>query len=255
MNKKIPEICIIAGSDSIGGAGLQADLRIAALLDCSASNVVTCITAQDLKGVHAIHYLDGSMVSAQLACALSGKPQAIKIGMLGSSEIISAIWNTLKISKIPIVLDPVLIATSKFSLTKDGAFSVLLEKLIPLSYLITPNLFEAEMISGEKIYSTDTMKVAAGKILALGARNVLIKGFHCGEDSLLDLLMTEDQRFVEFRYDKIKVETTHGTGCRLSSAIACYTAIGKSLEESITLASSLVSKEILRMLSLYQSSQ
>ncbi|QHD65526.1 bifunctional hydroxymethylpyrimidine kinase/phosphomethylpyrimidine kinase [Neorickettsia findlayensis] len=248
---KIAEVCIIAGSDSIGGAGLQADLRVAALLGCSASNVVTCITAQDLKGVHAIQHLSGEIVSKQLACALSRKPKTVKIGMLGNSEIALAIYDILKDTGIPIVLDPVLISTSNSKLADEGAIEVLLRKLLSISYLVTPNLFEAGTLSGSKVFDSESAKIAASRILELGAKNVLVKGIHVKKGKIMDLLISQEGTTTEFQNEVIGVNITHGSGCRLSSAIACYMSIGKSLRESIHLASDLLRNEIARMKILY----
>ncbi|ACT69874.1 hydroxymethylpyrimidine/phosphomethylpyrimidine kinase [Neorickettsia risticii] len=249
--RKIPEICIVAGSDSIGGAGLQADLRIAALLGCSASNVVTCITAQDLKGVHAIQYLSGEIVSKQLICALSRKPKAIKIGMLGNSEIALAVYDVLKDTGIPIVLDPVLISTSNSKLADEGAVQVLLKKLLSISHLVTPNLFEASTLSGNKVFDAESAKIAALRIFELGAKNVLVKGIHIKEGKIMDLLISQGGATMEFQNEVIRINITHGSGCRLSTAIACHMSMGKSLRESIHFASDLLRNEIIRMGVLY----
>lgn len=249
--QRIPEVCIIAGSDSIGGAGLQADLRIVTLLGCNASNVVTCVTAQDLKGVHAIRHLEGEIISNQLICALSSKPKAVKIGMLGNTEIMLEIYSALKNTTIPIVLDPVLVSTSNSRLTQERATSTLIEKIIPISYLITPNLFEAQVLSGKRIFDAESAKIAALQILNLGIGNVLIKGIREKDGEMLDLLVSQEGVITEFRKKEIQISTTHGTGCRLSSSIACYLAMGETLKEAISLSLELMKSEILHMKVLY----
>lgn len=223
----------IAGSDSGGGAGIQADLKTFSAHGVFGMSVITSVTAQNTTGVLGIEDISPETVLLQMKAVFEDLyPDAVKIGMVSSREIIKAIAEGLKKYKPEkVVLDPVMISKSGSFLLKPDAVGAFREELIPQSLVITPNLMEAEALSGIKIRDRDSMKDAARKIIDLGAKSVVIKGGHLTGDAL-DIFY-DGGNFYDVASERIKTKNTHGTGCTFSSAIAANLALGYPLVESI----------------------
>lgn len=224
----------IAGSDSSGGAGIQADIKSMSANGVFAMSVITAITAQNTMGVFGIENISPEMIKSQIRVIFEDiKVDAIKIGMVSEVVSIQAISEALKEVKDlpPIVLDPVMVSTSGYKLLSDNAKETLIRELFPLSTLITPNLPEVEEILGIKINNLDDMKEAALKLRELGANYVLIKGGHLQDDAT-DVLY-DGEKFIYLKEEKIYTENTHGTGCTLSSAIAANLAKGMDIEKAV----------------------
>jgi len=226
----------IAGSDSSAGAGLQADLKTFSALGVYGATVVTAVTAQNTQGVTAIHLVPGKVISAQLDAVFSDLSiRAIKTGMFGNEEGISAAAGSLErlAGGIPIIVDPVMISTSGSRLLPKGAEKALAQKLIPLAALLTPNLHEAAALLGsEAAQNENEMRRQAKRLLALGARAVLIKGGHLSGPEAADVFYG-GSRFLSYSAPRIATKNTHGTGCTLSSAIAACLVKGLPMEEAI----------------------
>lgn len=222
----IKKVLIIAGSDSSGGAGLQADIKTVQEFNLFSSNVITSLTAQNTEKVAEIHTPPISFFEKQLNTVLDDiKFDIIKIGMLANEKIIASVVKILeeKSPKTPIVLDPVMVATSGDKLLEDKAIKLLKEKLIPNSFMVTPNIAEAEILSGVSISNVSDMEKAAKKIKDLGVNNVLIKGGHLEfpDKKIRSLLLDEyDEPYIIIN-KQIGKRSIHGTGCTLASAIAC----------------------------------
>ena len=231
----IPKVLIIAGSDSGGGAGIQADIKSITFFKGYAMTAVTAITAQNTKGVQSIYPLPKQVVIEQINSVTSDlMPDIIKIGMLADEEIIDHISNN--ISNYKIILDPVMVATSGDVLVSDKVIDSIKDKLINKSFLITPNIFEAEILSEMKINNLDNQIEAGIKLLKLGCKNVLIKGGHGNSDNINDVLVTSDGDEHIFKSNKIVSSNTHGTGCSLASAIATNLGQGIDIKESIKIS-------------------
>ena len=221
----IPKVLIIAGSDSGGGAGIQADIKAITYFKGYAMTAVTAITAQNTIGVQSIYPLPKQIVIEQINSVTNDlSPDIIKIGMLADEEIIDHISSN--ISDYKIVLDPVMVATSGDVLIKDEIINSIKDKLINKSFLITPNIFEAEILSEMKINDLENQIEAGIKLLKLGCKNVLIKGGHGNSDNIHDVLITSNGDEHIFESKKIISTNTHGTGCSLASAIATNLAMG-----------------------------
>ena len=244
---QIPKVLTIAGSDSGGGAGIQADLKVITSLGAYGLSVITAITAQNTLGVTAIQDIDLQIIEAQIDAVLSDiGADSVKIGMLASPEIVQLVAKSLrKHSVTRIILDPVLRATSGASLGGDDTAQAMISELFPMASLVTPNLEEASLLLGRDIYQVDDFKSAADELLALGPQAVLIKGGHLDakHDELTDFLMwrsiedgLEITQSKEFKHRRIDTENTHGTGCSLSAAIATYLADGHDLAHSVAKA-------------------
>ena len=239
------KILIIAGSDSSGGAGIQADIKTVTALGGYAMTAVTAITAQNTTGVQSVVPLKPKDIEKQILFTCKDiKPDAIKIGMLHSSEVILSIisaLNKLKIKKI--ILDPVMVAKGGAKLINTSAIKLLKAKLIKKAFLITPNIPEAEVLTKVKIEKTDDM-IKAGKILLkLGVKNVLIKGGHNNSKYVEDIFLSKTETKI-FRNKKIQTKNTHGTGCTLSSAITTFLSCGKPLKNSCELGIKYVNQAI-----------
>jgi hydroxymethylpyrimidine/phosphomethylpyrimidine kinase len=224
-------LLIIAGSDSGGGAGIQADIKAACAFGVYAMTAITAVTAQDTTGVHAIHPVPASVVREQIARCLSDiGADAIKIGMLGSAEIAEAVADVLErdARDIPLVLDPVLSSSSGTALLDGRGIEILRRRLIPLATLITPNIPEAELLTGLPATDTKEMLAAAHCLCELGARAALVKGGHSTTDMIEDALVW-DKGVDTLKFPRIETRHTHGTGCTLSAAVACGLAQGLSL--------------------------
>lgn len=230
----------IAGSDSSGGAGIQADLKTFAAHGCYGMSVITAVTAQNTTGVTAIQNMDPDVVAAQIDAVFSDiRVDAVKVGMVSTAATIHVIAEKMKQWQPRfLVVDPVMVATSGAYLLEADARGTLMEELLPLATVITPNLMEGEVLSGEKIHSREDMEKAAGTILSHGIRSVLLKGGHLAGTA--DDLLAEGSRMCWFKGRHIDNPNTHGTGCSLSSAVASELAAGNSLEESVRLAKAYV---------------
>jgi len=242
--KKIPTILIIAGSDSGGGAGIQADIKVASYFKVFATTAVTAVTAQNTLGVQSIFPIPEIEIQKQLRSVIGDlAPNLIKIGMLGTKEVVDCVAQEILPNKI--ILDPVMVATSGDKLVDEGCIEGIKEKLVPNSYLVTPNSFEAEILSGKKISSIEDQEYAAKEIKNLGAENVLVKGGHLHEGkNLVDILVDETGKSRQFKSQRIDSNNTHGTGCALSTAIASSVAKGIALEKAITDSISYVQRGI-----------
>ncbi len=228
-----PRVLTIAGSDSGGGAGIQADLKTITAFGAYGASVVTAVTAQNTIAVTAVHEIPAAVVGAQLEAVLEDiGADAVKIGMLANAELIRTVADALRgRSDLPVVLDPVMVAKSGDSLLRDDAIAALVELLVPLATLVTPNLPEAERLTGLPT-SSEAERLAAAEKLAQAGPAVLLKGGHSGGDRLLDLLWDggEVHRFVHPRLD---TTSTHGTGCTLSAAVAAGLAFGRPLADAV----------------------
>ena len=228
----IANVLSIAGSDPSGGAGIQADLKTFAAMGCYGMAALTALTAQNTRGVSAVHVPPAAFLSAQLDAVFADiRVDAVKIGMLATGEIVRAVAKSLaRHGAKNIVLDPVLVATSGDSLGAPDVVEALLAHLLPLAAVVTPNLAEAARLTGLPLPGSVADMVLAGeKLLALGAQAVLVKGGHLGDAMARDVLLTAAGRRV-YEAPRIKTNNTHGTGCTLSSAIAAALAQGDALE-------------------------
>ena len=240
----IPRILVIAGSDSGGGAGIQADIKTAMALGAYASTAITALTAQDTHGVHAIHPVPPGFIRQQIATALADPgADAIKTGMLGDAAAIEAIAEALAGSILPLVIDPVMVAKGGASLLGSTALAALQKRLLPLATLLTPNIPEAEVLTGLTITTPADMHHAAEMLLTLGVPAVLLKGGHADGDTVTDLLATEAGT-IEFTRPRLRTRHTHGTGCTLATAIACGLAAGMTLPAAVERARNYVQAAI-----------
>jgi hydroxymethylpyrimidine/phosphomethylpyrimidine kinase len=236
----------IAGSDSGGGAGIQADLKTFSALGVYGASVITAVTAQNTQAVSAVHDIPVDIVTKQIQAVLDDiNVAAIKVGMLSSSEIILAVSEQLNQSTIPIVLDPVMVAKSGDALLQQSAIESLKTKLLPIAFLLTPNLPEAATLLGCDVADNEANMQAQGEaLIKLGAKAVLMKGGHAKGDDCVDLLIIRDGPITRFQSARIKTKNTHGTGCTLSSAIAAHLAQGIPLVESVHLSHSYLKQAI-----------
>lgn len=241
----------IAGSDSSGGAGVQADLKTFSATGTYGMSVITAITAQNTVAVYDVLDLPGDIIRRQLEVVFEDIfPDGVKIGMVSSPEIISTIADTLENFKPKfVVVDPVMISKSGYYLLKPEAVETLKKRLVPLAYLLTPNIPEAEELSGIHIENVDDMKKAGQAIQQMGAKNVLMKGGHF-TDTADDLLILEDGRAVLLPQERIDSKNTHGTGCTISSAITSYLAQGNDVEQAVRLAKQYITGAIAASFSL-----
>ena len=239
------KILIIAGSDSSGGAGIQADIKSVTSLGSFAMTAITAVTAQNTTGVMSIIPMRSKEISNQIEFTSKDiRPDSVKIGMLHSTEVINSVLKSIKKSKLnKIILDPVMVAKGGTKLIDNKAILVLKKKLIKKVDLITPNIPEAEILTKIKIKSITDMKNAAKILLDLGAKNVLIKGGHLRYKTLKDIFVNKKQTTI-FTNKKIKTKNTHGSGCTLSAAICGYTALGFDLIDSIKKAKLFIEKSL-----------
>lgn len=238
----IPNVLSIAGSDPSGGAGIQADLKTFAALNCHGMAALTALTAQNTRGVSAVHCPPAEFVAAQIAMIFADVTvAAIKIGMLGAADVVEAVCAELhkqqdKRGKLLIVLDPVLVATSGAVLGSDAVVEAMRRHLFPLATIVTPNLAEAERLAGMPVRSREDMVRAALHLRDDAAAAWLIKGGHAEGPSANDLLVDSGGGRHWFSAPRVETRNTHGTGCTLSSAIAAYLARGETLVAAIRLA-------------------
>lgn len=239
-------VLIIAGSDSGGGAGIQADIKTVTALGGYAMTAITALTAQDTRTVHAIHDVPAEFIALQLRIVLEDLgADAVKTGMLHRADIIDAVVDALDrhAPDVPLVVDPVMVAKGGAALLQPAAADALRKRLIPRATVITPNLPEAEVLSGLTVAVESDMAPASEQLLQLGPQAVLLKGGHLPGEDLVDLL--RDSRGAQ-RYQDRRIDTTstHGTGCTLASAIATGLAFGLSLRDAVAQARAYVRKAI-----------
>ena len=239
------KLLIIAGSDSSGGAGIQADIKTVTSLGSYAMTAITAITSQNTTGVLSISKVPLSEIKNQIEFTSKDiKPDAIKIGMLHSSKVINIVLNSLiKIKVKKIILDPVMVAKGGKKLIDNKSIGLIRSKLMKKVSLVTPNIPEAEILSKIKIKSIDDMITAGKKLLKIGAKNVLIKGGHLKSKQVFDIYLNKKEIKI-FKSKKFRTKNTHGTGCTLSSAIATYFSCGKTLKKSCSMAINYVNHSI-----------
>mgnify|MGYP000358971534 FL=1 len=239
------KVLIIAGSDSSGGAGIQADIKTVTTLGSYAMTAITAITAQNTTGVQSIFPIPPKEIFNQIIFTIKDiKPNAIKIGMLHSNKVIESVIRSLKGSNIKnIVLDPVMVAKGGTKLIDDKAIKLLRDKLIKRVILITPNIPEAEILTNTSIRSKEDMIFAAHKLIEIGANNVLIKGGHLKSKIVQDIFVSKSDIKI-FTNKRYKTKNTHGTGCTLSSAITTFLSCGKPIKKSCELGINYVSSGI-----------
>ncbi len=232
-----PRILAIAGSDSSGGAGIQADIKTIAMLGGYAMTAVTAITAQNTTGVQGIAPIAPEMVARQIASCLEDiGVDAIKIGMLHDAAVIAAVAGALEGVEVPVVLDPVMIATSGATLIAPDAVEAMRAALFPKAALLTPNLPELAALAGRAVAGREDMIAAAEALAATSGAAVLAKGGHADEATITDVLIVPGEAPVPYEHARIDTVHTHGTGCTLSSAIATLLGRGESLPEAVRLA-------------------
>jgi hydroxymethylpyrimidine/phosphomethylpyrimidine kinase len=239
------KILIIAGSDSSGGAGIQADIKTITSLGSYAMTAVTAVTSQNTTGVKSIVGINSKEIAKQILFTCRDiRPDAIKIGMLHSESVVKSVINSLKLIRVSkIILDPVMVSKSGIQLINNKAINILKKQLIKKVSLITPNIPEAEVLTDLKIKNTQDMIQAAQVLLSMGAKNVLIKGGHLQSKIVKDIFINKKEiKF--FSNKRLKTKNTHGTGCTLSSAITTFFSCGKLLNKSCELGIKYVNQSI-----------
>ncbi|HYU18284.1 MAG TPA: bifunctional hydroxymethylpyrimidine kinase/phosphomethylpyrimidine kinase [Chloroflexota bacterium] len=230
---RVPTVLTIAGSDSGGGAGIQADLKTFSALGVFGMSALTAITAQNTRAVTAVFELPPDIVAAQIDAVVEDiGVDAAKTGMIANSELIRVVADKVRQHRLePLVVDPVMVAKSGDRLLREEAVEALRAELVPLATVVTPNLPEAEVLVGRSLGSLDDMRAAAREIVGLGARSVVVKGGHLAGDAT-DVFY-DGQRLVELSAPRVQTSSTHGTGCTLASAIAALLARGDDLEAAV----------------------
>ena len=233
MAPRIPTALTIAGSDSGGGAGIQADLKTFAALGVYGTSAITAITAQNTVGVTAVEALSADLVTAQIEAVVGDiEIHATKTGMLANVAIVEAVAAAIgSLELLLVVVDPVMVAKSGDRLLTDDAVQALRVELLPRATVVTPNIPEAEVLAGMAIRTLDDVREAARRIHGLGARAVIVKGGHAEGSDLVDLLFDGEQMF-EFHTPRIATRNTHGTGCTFASAVAAFLARNLSLSDA-----------------------
>ncbi len=240
----VPKAMTIAGSDSGGGAGIQADLKTFAALGVYGTSAVTAITAQNTVGVTAVHEIPVDIIAAQIDAVVTDiGADAVKTGMLASTAIIECVSSEIRRHGVTqLVVDPVMVAKSGDTLLREDAVQSLCTQLIPLAALVTPNIPEAQTLTGVEISSDNDMRVAARRIIEMGARAVVVKGGH-REGPATDLFY-DGSTFREFTAPRVETANTHGTGCTFASAAAAGLARGMNLRDAVALAKDYVTEAI-----------
>jgi hydroxymethylpyrimidine kinase/phosphomethylpyrimidine kinase/thiamine-phosphate diphosphorylase len=238
-------VLTVAGSDSGGGAGIQGDLKTITLLGSYGASAITALTAQNTRGVSSIHPVPPAFLAEQIDAVLSDLPiDVVKVGMLSSPENASILADKLTAYAVKIViLDPVMSAKGGMPLLEEEALIVLKKRLVPLSYLLTPNIPEAERLTGLTITDVAGMELAARALHLMGAKNVLVKGGHLTEGMVTDIFF-DGTGFTRFTAPRVLSRNTHGTGCTLASAIASFLAHGEPLPGAILRAKLFVTRAI-----------
>lgn len=246
--KTYPVVLSIAGSDSSGGAGIQADIKTFAALGVYGATAITAITAQNTLGVHAQHAIPPQMVHDQIVATMDDlAPSVVKIGMLANGAIVDAVAEALSSYSTPIILDPVIVSTSGHRLLSAEAEKSIIRRLLPMTELLTPNIPEMEALAGMSIATLDEKMRAAEQLFRYGAKAILLKGGHEQGDAKCDILFTNTDRGIQhttFTSETIDTRNTHGTGCTLSSAIAAYVARGCNIADAIFNAKEFVTEAI-----------
>ncbi|WP_175621718.1 bifunctional hydroxymethylpyrimidine kinase/phosphomethylpyrimidine kinase [Chryseobacterium schmidteae] len=241
-----PTVLTIAGFDGSGGAGIQADIKTFSALGCYATSVLTALPVQNTMGVRKIYPIPMEAVAEQIEAVLDDIfPDAIKIGMVHTSQLVETIVKTLsKYPKIPIVFDPVMVATSGHRLIEEETIQTIVEQLFPIAEIITPNMDEASILAKMEVKTLEDMKIAGEKILKSGCKSILLKGGHQELSTVTSLLFEENGKQSSFETIKFATNNTHGSGCTLSSAIAAFIARGEDLYHSVELAQQYVFEAI-----------
>ncbi|AWK89047.1 bifunctional hydroxymethylpyrimidine kinase/phosphomethylpyrimidine kinase [Azospirillum thermophilum] len=240
-------VLIVAGSDSGGGAGIQADIKAVSALDAYAATAIAALTAQNTQGVFGVVPVDPAFVALQMKVVLEDiGADAIKLGMLGNSAVIEAVAAEIEARaiNIPLVVDPVMVAKSGHFLLEPDAVLSLRKRLLPYAEIVTPNLPEAQALTDIEVKDLDGMRQAAELLLSFGPKAVLLKGGHLESDTLFDLLVTEDGEEL-FRGERVHTPHTHGTGCTMASAIAAGLAQGMGVRDAVARARAYVETAIL----------
>ena len=248
MKMRYNTVLTIAGSDSGGGAGIQADIKTISALGCYAASAITAITVQNTLGVQAVHPVPLDILRGQIDAVLSDiGADAIKIGMLHSSEVVNLVAEMIEKYQIRnIVLDPVMVSTSGHRLIEEDAVEVIKTRLMPLARVITPNVPEAEILAGCKITGEDEFEAIARRLSDNGNVSVLMKAGHLSGDSLVDYFYNaEDDTITRLQSKRVQTKNTHGTGCTLSSAIAASLAKGKNLTDAAISAKRYIEQAII----------
>ena len=247
--KHYTTVLTIAGSDSGGGAGIQADIKTISALGCYATTAITAITVQNTVGVEAVHPVPVDFVKGQIEAVLSDiGADAVKIGMLQSAEIVRAVAEMLRKYKVGnVVLDPVMVSTSGHRLIEEEAIDTLRRELIPLARVITPNIPEADiLLGGEEFRSQASLPEMATRLSASCGVSVLLKAGHLSEDELTDILYDkETDKLLQLTSKRIRTRNTHGTGCTMSSALAASLAKGETLQQAASSAKTFISNAII----------
>ena len=243
---KYPSVLTIAGFDGSGGAGIQADIKTISALGCYATSVLTALPVQNTQGVRTIYPIPVEAVREQIEAILDDVfPDAIKIGMVHTPELVATIVNTLgKYKKVPIVFDPVMVATSGHRLIEEETIQTIIEKLFPIADLITPNMDEVAILAKREVKTLADMQWAGAKIKTLSCKNILLKGGHQTTSKITTLFLDEEGKTYTFETEKFETNNTHGSGCTLSAAIASYLAQGKSLLEAVSMGQKYVYEAI-----------
>ncbi|MCP4747402.1 MAG: bifunctional hydroxymethylpyrimidine kinase/phosphomethylpyrimidine kinase [Desulfobacteraceae bacterium] len=244
--KHTPPIALtIAGSDSSGGAGIQADIKTFQALGVYAMSAVTAVTVQNTQKVYAVQEIDAQIVHDQIACLFEDSViHAVKIGMVSSKTIAEAICEALKKAEpANVVLDPVMVSKSGYRLLKPEARQALVDLLFPLASVVTPNIYEVEVLQEQKIITVEDMKDAARRIHDMGVANVVVKGGHLGGSQAIDVVY-DGETFEELNYPRISTLNTHGTGCTFSSAITAFLAKDFSFPQAVKQAKQYISGAI-----------
>lgn len=239
-------VLVIAGSDSGGGAGLQADIKAITALGGYAMTAVTAVTVQDTTGVHGVHPIPLEVIAAQARVVLADLgADAVKTGMLGSVEVVELVAGLLDEAAVPAVVDPVMIAKGGHPLLAEAAVAAVRERMVPRAALLTPNAPEAEALTGLAVRGLDGQRRAGERLLELGAKAVLMKGGHVPGQTVVDLLLTPSGE-TTFEGPRLDTTSTHGTGCTLASACAAGLAQGLPLEQAVARAWAYVAEAIRR---------
>lgn len=237
----------IAGSDSGGGAGIQADIRTFSALGVFGCSVVTAVTSQNTSGVRDIFPLPLGIISSQFGAILSDfRIDAVKIGMVYNEEIMAEVSKNLRNAKFPVVVDPILSSGTGSVLIRMDDLESFKKLIVPLSYLCTPNVPEAEILSGIQIQSDESLSAAANAIMDMGARNVIIKGGHSSTEGISDLLLTERRKITKLKGERIKTDVLHGLGCNFSAAVTAHLARQFPLEQACWFANDYIRSGIAR---------
>ena len=245
---RYPSVLSIAGFDGSGGAGQQADIKTISSLGCYATCVLTGLPIQNTLGVQKIYPIPLAAIEDQIRAVMDDvPPQAIKIGMVHSADLVDVIVNTLSdYPKVPMVFDPVMVASSGDKLIKDEDINHIVEKLFPIADLITPNMDESAVLANMPVRNLEEMLAAGKEIRKLSKHNILLKGGHHSTDTLVSVLIDTKDQYHRFSNPRIETQNIHGSGCTLSSAIASYLARGKTLLQAVELAQNYVHQAILQ---------